>query len=222
MIPLATVADEAQVERLRPQVEGRACVLVGSAPMSGRVTVEADDVVVPINGGISSAPRADVWFLGSKEQDKPSNHLYMTPLHRQMLEQCRGRRAGHVVLLRGPKRPTEAYTLDTLRRLSCAVDSWSVFDKPTKLWIERNLCDRKKDTHPCSSGVLAAACVLWCGASSVRLEGFSLAPGYHYVTVERPKTWWRNHVEADTRALVALRARYGAALSGSILDTVAA
>lgn len=221
-IPLATVADVGQIDELRPHVQGRSCVLVGSAPLTAPIDVEADDVVIPVNGAISSAPRADVWVLGSKEQDKLANHVFMRPLHRKMLEQGRGRRASHVVLLRGPKVESERYTIETLRRLSCEVGTWSVLDKPTKRWLEGEVCGRRSDKEPCSSGILAVACALWCGAASVRMVGFSLKPGYHYVKNERPPSWWRNHVAADARALTALRSKYGETLSGEILKAVAA
>lgn len=214
-IPLAKTADPSQVEALRGHVQGRQCVCVGSAPLGAAIPLSPADVVIAINGAISSVPRVDVWFLGSKESDKPGDP-FIKPLHRQMLEQSRNRQAGHVVLLRGPKRPTEQYTLGWLLRMQCTVQTWSVLDKPTKRWMERELCDRRHDTAPCSSGILAVACALWCGAESVRLEGFSFLPGYHYVH-ETPQRWWRNHVEADQRAVRALRARYGDQLSGDLI-----
>lgn len=215
MTPLATVADVAQVEAIRGHVQGRACVIVGAAPLRAPVPISTSDVVVAINGAISSVPRVDLWFLGSKESDKPGDPS-IKPLHRQMLEQARNRQAGHVVFLRGPKRPTEHYTLGWLSKLQCTVQTWSVLDKPTKRWMERELCARKHDTKPCSSGILAVACALWCGAQSVRLEGFSFLPGYHYVT-EHPQRWWRDHVDADRRAVKALSARYGDRLSGDLI-----
>jgi hypothetical protein len=221
-LPLALVADVAQVDQLRPLLEARSCVLVGSAPLSAPVAVAPDDVVVAINGAISSAPRCDVWFVGSKAHDKPKHHAFMRPLHRLMLEQARGRHVPHAVFLRGPKVASEPYTLKTLRQLDCTIDAWSVIDKPTKRWLEGELCARRDDKQACSSGILAAACALWCGAASVRLVGFSLAPGYNYITEKRPPSWWRDHVESDRRALVALRQRYGSMLCGSLVEAVAA
>lgn len=221
-IPLAKVADEAQLMAVKPYLHARSCVLVGAAPLTAPIDVTPDDVVVPINGAISSAPRADVWFVGSKADDTTKHRAFMRPMHRLMLHQATGRRVTHAVFLRGPKVASEQGTLELLRRLPCQVDAWSVLDKPTKRWIEAQLCARQADKEPCSSGVLAAACALWCGASSVRLVGFSLLPGYHYIKEPRPPTWWRDHVRADARALAALRQRYGAVLSGDIVESVAA
>lgn len=220
-IPLATVPDLAQVEGLRPRLNSRHCVVLGSAPLSAPATVDADEILIVVNGAISSALRTpDLWFLGSKAQDKPGN-IFMRPLHRTMLEQARGREAGHIVLLRGPKVASERDTLAALDKLKCRYASWSVFDKPTKLFLERETCARL-DKDPCSSGILAAACALWCGATSVRLVGFSFTPGYHYLQKERPMRWWRGHVDADARALRALRGRYGERLSGDLVQAVAA
>jgi hypothetical protein len=64
-----------------------------------------------------------------------------------------------------------------------------VLDKTTKRWIEGELCDRRDDKKPCSSGVLAVAMALYAGAAAVRLVGFSFSPGYHYLKPKaRPET----------------------------------
>lgn len=222
-IPLATVADPLQVARVRELIEGRACVVVGSAPLPSRVADVAEtDIAIAVNGGISSVPRAvDLWVVASRPQDRPGNGQ-IKPLHKTMLHQAKGRTAGHVLFLRGPKHASEGDTLKALAQLGCHVGSWSTCDKPTKQWLENELCARPKDKEPCSSGILATAIALWCGAASVRMVGFSFTPGYHYLPKERGASWWRNHVKADQRALRALQARYGSTLSGAILDQVAA
>lgn len=221
-IPLATVPDLSQVERVRELVEGRACVVVGSAPLpTATADVAEREVVIAVNGGISSAPGAvDLWVVASRSQDKPGSGK-IKPLHKAMLHQAKGRTVGHVLFLRGPKDASEPETLAALKELGVRHHSWSVLDKPTKLYVEKGFCARL-DNKPCSSGILAVAIALWCEAASVRMVGFSLKPGYHYIHKERPQSWWRNHVEADQRALKAMRLRYGAILSGSILEAVAA
>lgn len=221
-IPLATVPDLSQVERVRPLLEGRACVVLGSAPLSTPTADVADDeLIVAVNGGIGAAPReVDLFVVGSKHWDKPMQ-IEARPLHKQMLQQAAGHAVWHALLLRGPKEATEGHTLAVLQQLRCAVVEWSVLDKPTKLFMEQSLCGRVSDKEPCSSGILAVAIALSCGAS-VRMVGFSWKPGYHYLRRPNPPTWWRSHVEADRRALVALRARYGAALSGALVEAVAA
>lgn len=221
-LPLAKVADPGQVERVRDLLEGRSCVVVGSAPLADRYAQVADtDVVIAVNGGISSVAGAvDLWVVASRPVDRPGNSR-IKPLHKTMLHQAKGRTVGHVLFLRGPKDASEGDTLAALEALAVRHHTWSVLDKPTKLWLETTLCARAEQ-HPCSSGILATAIALWCGASSVRLVGFSFTPGYHYVKKERPASWWRNHVTADRRALKALHARYGSTLIGEILSQVAA
>lgn len=223
MIPLATAPDLSQVERVRPLLEGRACVVIGSAPIqTRRAEVAEDELIVAVNGGIGSAPGViDLFIVGSKAWDKPMQRD-ARPLHKQMIEQAAGRTVRHALLLRGPSEATEGHTLAVLRTLRCTVDSWSVLDKPTKLQMERDWCGRVSEKEPCSSGILAVAIALFCGAS-VRMVGFSFKPGYHYLRDRKnPPTWWRNHVDADRRAIGRLRAFYGAKLSGDLVEAVAA
>lgn len=222
-IPLAKTFDPQQVERVRDLLEGRSCVVVGSAPLSGRFAdVDDSDIVIAVNGGISSVARAvDLWVVASRRQDKPGSGQ-IKPLHKTMLHQAKGRTAGHVLLLRGPKEATEKDTLAMLEHVGCRYGTWSVLDKPTKGWLEQDLCGRVHEKQPCSSGILSVAIALWCGAAAVRLVGFSFTPGYHYLPKERGQSWWRNHIPADQRALKALQARFGSRLSGAILEKVAA
>lgn len=224
-LPLAKQADLGQVERVRDLIDGRDCVVVGSAPLkSAHADVSDSEIVIAVNGGISSVARAvDLWVVASRPQDRPGSGQ-IKPLHKTMLHQAKGRTAGHVLFLRGPnaKDASEVHTLAMLETLGCRVGTWSVLDKPTKRFMEGELCARVSDKEPCSSGILTVAVALWCGAASVRMVGFSLTPGYHYIQKERPQSWWRNHVRADQRALRALLARYGSMLSGDILQRVAA
>lgn len=221
-IPLALVADPHQVEALRRCVDGRSCVVVGSAPLSSTYAdIQPYETTIAVNGGISSLPSiADVWVVNSKAQDKPG--ALIRPLHKTMLQQGAHRRVGHVLFLRGPKVASESDTLTTLRHLRCSLGTWSVLDKPTKRWIEGELCGRLDDKKPCSSGILAVACALYAGAASVRLVGFSFTPGYHYLPKEKPQSWWRDHVAADRRALATLHHRFGSRLSTDVLQAVAA
>lgn len=220
-LPIARQADRSQIERIRPLVEGRACVVVGSAPLkTPKAEIEPGEVVIAVNGAISSLPgHADLWALNSKMQDRPGDPN-LKPMHKTMLQQAKGRSAGHVLLLRGPKVASEQWTLETLRSLGCRYESWSVLDKTTKLDFEREQCGRKSEGRPCSAGVLTVASVLWCGAAHVRMVGFSFRPGYHYLPHVKPDYRWRDHLEADPRALKALSARYGSRLSGELVQAV--
>lgn len=224
-LPLAKTPDVSQVERVRDLIEGRDCVVVGSAPLkSAHADVSDSEIAIAVNGGISSVARAvDLWVVASRPQDRPGSGQ-IKPLHKTMLHQAKGRTAGHVLFLRGPnaKDASEVHTLAMLDHLGCRYGTWSVLDKPTKQAMENELCARPKDKDPCSSGILATAIALHCGAASVRMVGFSFTPGYAYLPKEKGQSWWRNHVRADQRALRALLARYGSMLSGDILQRVAA
>jgi hypothetical protein len=221
-LPMSKHADPSQVERVRELIEGRACVIVGSAPLKTKAAEIAEtELVIAVNGGISSVARAvDLWVVPSRLQDRPGNMI--KPLHKVMLQQAKGRTVGHVLMLRGPKIPSEGDTIAALKHVGCRYHSWSVLDKPTKRWLEGEICGRESDKKWCSSGILATAIALWCGAASVRLVGFSFKPGYHYLPRQPGESWWRDHVKEDRIALRALQARYGARLSGAILQDVAA
>jgi len=221
-LPIAKQPDVSQIERLRSIVADRHCVVIGSAPLRTKyVDVDPSEVTIPVNGGISSLQGpVDVWVVNSKAQDALG--AMIRPLHKLMIEQGRGRAVGHLMLLRGPKVASEQLTLAALKSMKCVYSTWSVLDKATKRYLEGARCDRLDDKKPCSSGVLTAAMALYAGAASVRLAGFSLKPGYHY-TKEQPQRWWRDHVEADKRAIQALSCRFGGKLSGDLVaEAVAA
>ena len=210
MTALPTVPLPAQVEDLRPLLTGRACVVVGSAPLTTPAAVVApDEFRIAVNGGIASLPekRAQLWLLNSKDQDRPGSRT-LHEMHRLMLSQANNTGTDHLLLLRGPKVASEAGTLQMLERRGARWLSWSLLDKPTKRWLEGQLCGRVDDDQPCSAGILAVALACYCEAASVRLVGFSFTAGYHYLPKMRPQSWWRNHVNADRRALKLLSQRY--------------
>jgi len=216
MIPLATVADTSQLDILAPLLSGASVVVIGSAPIRSRfVEVLDGEISMPVNGAISSVlGKVDLWVLGSKHYDTHEANTRF--LHKTMLDQGKDRQVQRAVFLRGPKHMSEAATLERLRSRRCEVATWSVLDKPTKRWLEGEYCGRVDDKQPCSSGVLAAAMALWCGAASVRLSGFSLQPGYQYLPKQTPQPWWRDHIEADRRALRLLRQRFKTQIQGDI------
>lgn len=219
-LPIPKHADLGQVERIRQLVEGRTCVVVGSAPLpTPTADVNICDVVIAVNGGISSLQTeriADLWVLNSKLQDKPGERD-VKPMHRAMIRQGAGRAAGHLLMLRGPVVQSESFTLATLAKLGASVQTWSVLDKVTKLAFEMEHCGRVQLKRPCSAGLLTVAMALVLGAESVRMVGISLKPGYHYLPHELPMPWWRDHIEADKLALRVLSERYGDRLSGALV-----
>jgi len=56
------------VASLCAYVRDRRCVVLGAAPLSAPITVAPDEVVIAVNGGISSYGCADVWVLNAREQ----------------------------------------------------------------------------------------------------------------------------------------------------------
>jgi len=217
MYPIPTHPVPSQLERLRPFIEGRDCLVVGSAPLP---TEHAQDrpgeVVIAVNGGISScAGIPSVWFVNSKQQDRPGDKN-LTPLHKRMMEQATNRRVHHIVLLRGSKVASEEGTFERLDQLCVRRESWSLLDKTTKAHVESILCDRNLgEKRPCSSGLLAVAVAFWCGASNVRMEGFSWSPGHHYKLPQPIQKRW--HDVADKRALKELYQRFGDRLQTTLL-----
>ena len=207
---MATRVDLAQIGVLIPRIAGRRWVVVGSAPLDRpHARIEVNEQVIAVNGGIGSVPGVvSIWFVGSKPYDRQP-HLQSRWLHREMLEQASGRYVPYAVFLRQPNIASELDTIARLDGIRCTVADYSVLDKPTKRWMEGHVCGRTDDKAPCSSGILAAAVALYCEATSVRLEGFSLKPGYQYLPKKTPQAWWRDHVEADQRAIKALKLKYG-------------
>lgn len=221
LIPIPTSPDPSQAERLRPFVDGRACVVLGAAP-GPAPSVSADEILIPVNGAISRLARVpDIWIVGSKYHDR-ADRINFRPLHKMMIEQAMGRSVGHLLLARGPEKATEAATLALLAKLHCTYQSWSVFDKVNKLAIEQHYCGRVDVKQPCSSGLLAVALCFATGAASVRMAGFSFQSGYFYIKQKQAPGWWRGHRDSDKRAIAALRARYGEKLSGDLVEAVAA
>ncbi len=219
-IPLAIEADVQELGILRPSLDGRRCVVVGSAPLkTAKADIQQDECAIAINGAVSSvAGNVDLWVLNSKLQDAERREWPMRPLHREMLRQGRGCNVDHLVLLRGPKVATEQATLAWLDRIGCVYQAWSVIDKPTKLWFEQKYCGRNGDGEPCSAGLFITAAAFWLGAASVRLVGFSYRPGYHYMK----GATHRGHVDADKRALKVLRRQFGDRLDLSLVPELAA
>lgn len=220
-IPLATAPVREHIETLRARLMDRACVIVGSAPLRTKTAeILPGELRIAVNGSLSSLPekQADLWVLNSKAQDRPGSPT-LHEMHRLMLVQATGGVTDHLLLLRGPKVASEQETLEALRQREARWQTWSVLDKPTKRWFEGEVCARVDEKAPCSAGILATAIALWCGAASVRLIGFSLKPGYHYLPKVQPQRWWRNHVEADQRAMRALVTRYPGRVSGAMVPT---
>jgi len=221
-IPIRVEPAVDQLAAIAAVVRDRRVAIVGSAPraIEGPEPLEVDELAIPVNGGISSTSGSiALWIVGSKPYDGPGHPV--RDLHRLMLDQATGRSIAHVVFMRQPAIASEGLTLNVLERRRVTIASYSVVDKPTKYWLETELCARL-EKQPCSTGIFAAAAALWCDAAHVRLVGFSLAAGYHYIRRPSPPAAWRDHVDADARALVALRARFGARLRGDVLKAVCA
>jgi hypothetical protein len=188
-------------------LQGRHCVVVGSAPLQTRVTVNATDYVVAVNGGIASCPIVDAWVLNARSQQDAATCGSKAWLHRAMLEQGRGRRVEMLVLAsKGAGAVfTAQHRLSGLRvsaRRVRAIEN----DERREMETQAGARDGSMKEHALSLGLFAAC---WCfleGAETVRLEGFSWAGGYAYLP-DTPIPV-RGHAAGDKQALGRLAARY--------------
>lgn len=197
-------------EALAAAVADRDCVVVGSAPMPAPLVLSSREVVVAVNGGISSTPaRCDVWVLNAREGPQPGWGPDQRHVNAAMVAQAAGRHVPLAVLLL----VTDDAAEPTQRRVAeqgTRIDAALAINRETRRDVEASVGARSPDMskHALSAGVTAAVLCLWGGAATVRLEGLSFTPGYAYET-PTPVTA-RGHVGGDVAALLRLEARYGA------------
>jgi hypothetical protein len=196
-------------------LSGRHCVVVGSAPLVERVTIQATDYVVAVNGGISSCPIADAWVVNARSQHDAATAGAKAWLHRAMLEQGRGRRVG-LLLLMSKGDGAELNTCRRLEQLGVQPSRQRAIDNEERRALETQAGarDSSMQRHALSLGMFAAC---WCflqGAETVRLVGFSWTGGYAYLPDE--PILMRGHEAGDKQALVRLSKKYGERLIHSL------
>lgn len=197
------------VASLRRFLRGRRVVVLGSAPLKAPLVIGDDEVVVAVNGGISSFSRCDVWVVNAWGERVPGN----SEKHHRMIAQGKNRKVGLVVFLSrthdavrfsGPRLAAQGVTWDTSADIQ----------QTTRVAIETGAGARKKalSNNALSAGFFAACAALVAGATRVRLEGFSWEGGYAY----HPGPEVRGHVGGDKIALTSLVAVHGTKLVHSL------
>lgn len=201
---------------LTPVLAGQAVTVVGSAPIVG--SLELSPTVLAVNGGISTVPEGHpvaAWVVNSRSAQFESWGPGKVALSRQMLAQARQRTVGTICFL---AREDGAPAI-TSRLLRAQKTVWSASLALTQ--IERREIERlaggrgnDMDREALSAGLSAACFAFAAGAATVRLVGFSWAPGYEYAPEVKLAT--RGHAWTDKKALANLEARYGDRLVHSL------
>lgn len=199
------------VEGIRAVLAGRRCLVVGSAPLGRPLSVDNGEVVVAVNGGISSVPGVvDLWMLNSRRQPYESWGPDRVALNERMVHQGAGRTVRTVAWVTVDDEPEDAMVA-RLRAQRTEYTQGCVIARTERERIEtvsgaRTPAMRK---HALSAGMFAVALCLWSGAATVRMVGFSWRAGYAYLPgVDLPAAT-RGHIEGDRLALEQLLARYG-------------
>lgn len=190
---------------------GRRCLVVGSALLKRPLSVDNGEVVVAVNGGISSIPGVvDVWLLNSRRQPYESWGPERVALNERMVRQGAGRTVRTVAWVTVDDEP-EDVMVARVRAQGTVYAQGCVIARTARERIEtvsgaRTPAMRK---HALSAGMFAVALCFWSGAAAVRMVGFSWRAGYAYLPgVELPAAT-RGHIEGDRLALEQLLARYG-------------
>lgn len=188
-------------------LEGRRCLVLGSAPLPNGLIVDAREYVVAVNGGISSWPLVDAWVVNSRNIASSSWSPPMRAHSTLMLQQAAGRRVPLAVFLTKHDDAHE-WTLKFLAKQRTEVLEAIVIHNEGRRELEARAGARTPDMtkYALSAGMFAVA---WCfhrGAATVRLEGFSWEAGYNYQPGVRVNT--RGHVTGDKEALRRLERMY--------------
>jgi hypothetical protein len=207
----ATITAPASLEQLAIALKEKRCIVVGAAPIQTLFSVSPGDVVVAVNGGISSCPPGpvDVWVVNSRSGAWQSWGAERLRLANLMLAQARGRHVRLIVFLaREDEAP--AVTTTHLRAQGTTWDDAIALVQTERHELEQLAGARTPDmtAHALSAGMTAAAICFAAGAAHVRLVGFSWSAGYQYAPGDRAVTT-RGHEGGDRQALPLLDARYG-------------
>lgn len=194
---------------LRTLVGGRACVVVGAAPLLSPLVVATSEYVVAVNGGISSAPRVDAWVLNSRTSLPPSWGMARRTLGQLMLRQGADRQVPLLILL---TKDDDASVVTPRVLRAQGTEAGSVLEvgaiERTDIEVAAGARTGDMSKHALSAGLFAVALLFWAGAATVRLEGISWVGGYAYT--DTPVI--RGHLVGDQLALVRLLARHADAL----------
>lgn len=204
---------------LQTLMDGRRVLVVGSAPLPTPLVVEPGEVVVAVNGAVSSVPHVDVWFVNSRTKPLDRWSHQRRFLHTTMISQGAHRHVGTVAYLtRMPL--AENYTHMVLTRQGTTFTREVVVGRDLRERIEtesgiRTIAMRQ---DACSAGMFAVIVALWCGAASVRMAGFSFEKGYAYLPGYNLPPNARAHVHGDRLSLREMRTKYPGRISGALID----
>lgn len=197
-------------------LENRKVVVIGSAPLSANPAVAGDEVIIAVNGGISSYPHCDIWVVnarGTMQEWGPQ----MRALSLRMLAQGADRAIQVALLLTKGDNALEL-TLARLKkqRTRCTLGYREIpNDMRRSIEAQAGGRDLTMAKHALSAGLFAVCYAFWAGAARVRMVGFSWEPGYAYAPDTQIKV--RGHSAGDKQALVRLQQKYGERLVTSLL-----
>lgn len=214
LVPLAAV------------IAGRRVLVVGSAPAPILPSPQAGDVVVAVNGGISSVTDRPVDVLvtnGRRYDTGPYTDPVLWPAERRrwhevMLAQAAGRRVGHLVLFL--RDDTDEQTTERLRGQGTTWGAETRIDASERIRIAQMVGVTDLDTAFClSSGVAAGCLARACHAADIVLCGISLHPGHAYGPIPACYATERRHRTADAVGLAVLRTHGATATARDLVPT---
>lgn len=197
------------IRKLAAIVAGKPVVVVGAAPLKMKVQPAEGEIVIAVNGGISSTSgHVDVWQVNSRsaqfEQWGPGRRRLAT----LMLQQGKKRQVGLLFFI-AREADAPPTTRAILGRQGTKWQGEAVVLQHTErrpLEAATGARDEKMKKDAMSAGLTAVAFALYAGAAHVRMVGFSWLPGYEYLPGERIDA--RGHVRADQLGLKNLLDRY--------------
>lgn len=191
--------------RLAPAVEGRDCLVFGSAPDPVVPQMASNGAIICINGSGSPVRR-----LGLRDPDLTIMSSNVTILKKDVrvetIRHLDGLHSTHLLLFRGSEE-TQRRALDALQDAGYRCDDAATLADRQYVAIASGLVPvsniLSRGDERISTGVFAVAVATWLRARSIVLAGFSLAGGHSYIAGDTP----RNHVSADAAFFASIIAR---------------
>lgn len=208
------------LDLLKTLFTGRNVLVLGSAPLAAPVKPARHELVVCINGSVSSLPNRapDLWLVNSRIKPMDQWGHERRFLHKTMMAQAAGRHV-RVVGFMTRMHQAEHYTAAWMAEQGTTFDQALVIDRHQRESIEvhagiRTIAMRR---DACSAGLFGVIVALWAGAWHVRMDGFSFKKGYHYLPGHTLPENCRAHVQGDRLALREMAQRYTGRVDGALL-----
>lgn len=214
--------DLAPLEVLIEALGSKPVVVIGSAPLESLPLRTRGAEPITVNGSISSLPPDKVptlHILNARIGPHVTWNRDRRALNAAMFAQSSNRHVGTLALLPVQEDGAEAATLERLRAQGTTWDRVVSISKATKTLVAHNVgaLDRERDRHlSVSAGMFGVVLALWAGAASIRTEGFSFDAGYAYLPPDAVPENSRGHLRGDKTAIAAIRAKFGARVSGDL------